>query len=141
MRMDPITKEEFEPTTPEQVFINPESFLTFMEGLDPMETFEITKRKIDWEPIERKCRQCEAHFIADHPAMHYCELHRASQESEGGIEEKSEQGNKKRLAPLDHYKPRKRDCVSCGSFFMSTTPAMRYCENCSEKGGKIIKKT
>lgn len=134
MRADPITQESFEPLTKEQIFASKETFADFIAQIDPLESFEITKRKIDWVPVERACRECGKLFTAYHPAMHYCEEHRSSNEET----ESSDGGEKKRLAPLEYYKPKVKPCVSCGQLFLSTTPAMRYCEKCSDKGGKLV---
>ena len=134
MRRDPVTQKTFEPQNAEQLFIDKESFLSFISTLDPLDTFEINKRKIGWEPIERSCRQCGKTFIAEHPAMHYCEEHRAS-----SVEvETADEEPKRRIAPLEYFKPKIRACVNCNRDFISTTPAMRYCEECSDKGGKLI---
>jgi Zn finger protein HypA/HybF involved in hydrogenase expression len=138
MNKCPITEETFEPKNPDQVFLNKEAFNEFIKEMDPLENFEINKRKIGWEPAERLCRDCNTPFIAHHPAMHYCELHRAAPTTP---EETHEDGDRRRLAPKEYYKPREKECVNCESIFLSTTPAMRYCENCSIKGGKLIKTT
>lgn len=137
-RQDPMTLEQFEPRTQEQMFINKGSFLTFIESLDPLDSFEVVKRKIGWDPIERNCRECGEKFVADHPAIHYCENHRHHQENQENQENRKEEGDKKKVAPRDYYKPREKECMKCQNLFVSTTPAMRYCENCSDKGGKLV---
>ena len=71
MRIDPMTKETFEPKSTQHYFSSMESFLSFIEAQDPMKEFVPEKREINWEPIERVDPNTGETFIATHPAQIY----------------------------------------------------------------------
>lgn len=71
MRIDPISKEEFEPTNPNHYFSSETSFLTFIDAQDPMDEFVTEIREINWEPIERVDPNTGETFMATHPAQIY----------------------------------------------------------------------
>lgn len=69
MRTDPITKETFEPKTPNQHFASKEAFSQFIDELDPMDEFKPVKREINWAPRIRKDPITGEEFTAKHPAQ------------------------------------------------------------------------
>lgn len=71
LRIDPISKEKFEPANPNHYFSSLNSFLTFIDEQDPMDEFVPEKREINWEPIERIDPNTGEKFIATHPAQIY----------------------------------------------------------------------
>lgn len=70
-RVDVITKEKFETKNSNHYFENKESFLEFIEDMDPMDEFVPEKREINWEPQERTDPKTGEKFIAYHPAQIY----------------------------------------------------------------------
>lgn len=80
MRKDPITDELFEPRTKEHFFKTKANFEAFIERLDPVDEIKEVKREINWSPITRTCINCDAAFIATHPARVYCENCREEEE-------------------------------------------------------------
>jgi hypothetical protein len=122
----------FTPKTKDHVFKNAESFDKYIEELDPLDEFEVTKRDIDWGPFERECRECGEEFVTTHPATFYCEAHRKGSSLSPKDEEEDEHESKL------NFTPKIKDCESCGRAFYATTPAMKYCEKCSPRGGELM---
>lgn len=124
MRTCPITKDEIEPKNPDHFFSSEEVFLKFVEDTDPMETFEPEKREINWTPQERIDPRTGKKFLAAHPAQIYAPE----------VEEVEE----KKTSPNDYFEPQEKECAKCHRKFLRTKPAMKYCEECSDKGGELL---
>lgn len=129
-RVCPFTEKTFTPKTPEHYFISKEAFDDFVEETDPLEEFHPIKRKPNWSPQERVDPNTGARFIANHPAQKYATEDTIIKEKEPKTEEKKS---------ARKYEPRVKDCKECNRPFVATKPAMRYCEECSPKGGKLVK--
>lgn len=76
--LDTITNKEFKQVTNEHFFDSEESFISFIEKLDPVDEVVDVKREINWEPVVRNCLTCGKEFTANHPAIMYCEEHRTN---------------------------------------------------------------
>lgn len=124
------TKQSFEPNNADHFFVNEMAFEKFIEEIDPLKEFVIQKREIDWEPRVRECRECGETFLATHPAMHYCEEHRTTNEDTDTDTDSQEIETQ--------TEGKVKSCDQCGRKFLATAPAMKYCQLCSPKGGKLI---
>lgn len=130
LRRCPFTEEDFVPNTPEHYFSSKEAFEQFIDATDPMDEFVPEKREINWSPQQRIDPKTGEKFLASHPAQKYAT-------PDTLIKEKIEETNK-RTGRLRNYEPRIKECNECHRQFIATKPAMRYCEDCSPKGGKLV---
>jgi len=123
-RKCPTTEETFTPKNPDHFFNSSDAFYKFIDSIDDGKDFVSEKRQINWSPRERIDPQSGEKFKTKHPARIY------------KTEQKEE---KKTKSPNDYFKPTPTDCGKCGKKFMREIPPMKYCCECSDKGGKLIK--
>lgn len=71
MRTDPITKEIFVPNNPNHYFASDDSFISYLDTIDPVDEFKPVKREINWSPQERVDPRSGKTFFAEHPAQIY----------------------------------------------------------------------
>lgn len=129
MRTDIMTKETFDPVHDEQYFASEETFHQFVESQDELEELTPVKKEINWKPQKRVDPKTGEKFLAYHPAQIY---------AHDPKEEQKAKKPKQRKAPNEYFEDKVKDCQNCGQNFIATAPAMKYCENCSEKGGKLL---
>jgi ferredoxin-like protein FixX len=120
IRIDPVTKLEFEPQSENHFFINREQFEEFIDQMDEIKDFNESIRTTKWEPIERICRGSGKKFIAMHPAQFYSEVYRKKMK--------------------DNVQPKEKLCMECGAPYFVTAPAMKYCDNCRPRDSKLSNK-
>lgn len=125
MRTCIITNETFEPKNPDHFFSSVDAFNTFVKQLDPMDSFNPEKREIQWSPQERIDPKTGKKFLAMHPAQIYAP----------DTEEEKEEANSTATPTKVHVK----ECAKCHREFLRTSHGMKYCEECSERGGELVK--
>lgn len=132
MKTNTTTKETFEQVHDEHFFKSMAELDEFIKSLDPLDELKPVKKEINWKPQKRIDPKTGREFLATHPAQIY--------ENEKTIQPAKKRGrSRKRKVPVDFLQPKVKDCESCGRHFIATAPNMKYCNECSEKGGELVK--
>lgn len=125
MRSCIITKDKFTPKNPDHFFSSVDAFEKFISLQDPMDTFQPKKRSITWTPQERIDPKTGKKFMAEHPAQVY--------------KPSDEPQEPKRTNPNENFEAVEERCHKCERLYIRTKPAMKYCNECSEYGGHLVK--